>query len=385
MKKRKKGLVLQSLRDFLFLHTPECFFKKTSPKFAFLVHPRGIKDVYRKYPIASKIPKKFLEFILKFYWPVVLSHVTGLKSLRDGKEIDGFVITIPLTARQMIENRSLALKKIIDAVILSKKHGAKIIGLGGLTSSLSKGGLDVLNTVSNINVTTGHAYTSVNVTNNFFKLVEIFKIQKTDLIAIVGAAGSVGSTSAKIIARAGYENLLLIDVERKKGQFEILKKDLLELNKKVNTVFSHQIKDITDADFIITATNAPEALIKSEDLRPGAIILDDAQPSDVAEDVMCRDDVLVIEAGVVHTPNVCSHFNFNLKDKYDNFCCMAEVLILAANEHDDHFVIHRATLEHVDEVQILGEQLGFKVGEFQNYNESIKSDKIERIKQARTS
>ena len=39
---------------------------------------------------------------------------------------------------------------------------------------------------------------------------------------------------------------------------------------------------IKEAEFIITATNAPEAVVTSEDLKSGAVIIDDAQPSDVS-------------------------------------------------------------------------------------------------------
>lgn len=370
-------LVFQGIGDFFVRILP--INSVPDYRYAFLVHPRNIKDVYRKYPFLAVLPENITLRFLRHYWPVTVSKITGLNSRITGKEIPGFIITIPLTARQMMEDRRLALKRIIQATKLAEKKGAKIIGLGGLTSSLSKGGLDLLDK-TNICVTTGHAYTAVNVTNNLFELSAILKADKTKTqIAIVGAAGSVGSTSAKIIARAGYVNLLLIDVERKKDQFPNLINELKELNSLCSVKTSHQIRDISSADFIITATNSPEALVKSEDVKPGAVIIDDAQPSDVSPEVLHRDDALVIEAGVVHTPNINSHFNFNLKDKFDNFCCLAEVMLLASNEHAEHYVINRATLKHVDEISVLGKLLGFRIGEFQNFNERIHRDKIERV------
>jgi fatty aldehyde-generating acyl-ACP reductase len=363
---------------------PDLSDKKTY-KFAFLVHPRNSNDVYRKYPALRVLPKKMMGFLLRWYWPVILSKVTGLKSQKSGKEIEGFVLTIPLTADQMLKNRKLTLRKIIKAVNLAKKNGAKIIGLGGLTSSLSKGGLEILSKVHNINITTGHAYTTYNVTQTFFSIANIFGVNKSKvLIAIVGAAGSVGSTSSKIIAREGYTNILLVDLERKKEHLLSLVSDLKSINSEINIIISHQIKDIRNADFIVTATNTPEALIKSEDVKSGAVVVDDAQPSDVSSEVLKRSDVLVLEAGVVHTPGVLNHFNFNLKDKYDNFCCMAEVLVLASLEHNDHYVINRASLNHVDQISRAGSVLGFRVAEFQNFNESITHDKIAAVRQIAT-
>lgn len=377
---REFKLILHSLSDLVRLFLPDFSNKKTY-KYAFLVHPRNIKDVYRKYPLFKHLPISTLEAFLRFYWPVKLSKVTGLKSIKDNRSIEGFILTIPLTAHQMMEDRHLAKKRIIQALKLAKKSGAKIIGLGGLTSSLTRGGLDLIEASTGINITTGHAYTAFNVTKNLFTLVDIFGIEKHKLlIAIVGAAGSIGSTSAKIIAREKFSNLILIDLERKKDQFTKLISDLKIINPDINISVSHRITDISNADFIIAATNAPEALIKSEDVKAGAVVIDDAQPSDVSPEVLKRPDVLVIEAGVVHTPDILSHFNFNLKERNDNFCCMAEVLILAALGHDSNYVINRATLEDVDYISKYGEDMGFRIAKFQNFNESIDQSRIVNVK-----
>jgi predicted amino acid dehydrogenase len=199
-------------------------------------------------------------------------------------------------------------------------------------------------------------------------------------IGVVGAAGSVGSTTAKLIAREGFTNLILIDVERKKHYFSDLSIEIKKLNPQVNIEFSHQIGEIIKCDIIIAATNAPEALIKSNDLKPGAIVVDDAQPSDVHPDVLKRNDVLVIEAGVTHTPNINSNFNFGLKNRQDNYCCLAEVFILASNEWSEHYVINRATLDLVDEISEMGKQLNFKIAKFQNFNETISDEKLQNVK-----
>lgn len=355
--------------------------QKTKTTFAFLIHPRGFTDIFRKYPVLRLIPKKVIEFLFMYVWPPILvSRVTGLKTLKEGKSIDGYVISIPMTARQMMEHRDQARRKIIQAVRMAKKKGVQIVGLGGLTSSLTGGGLDIIDKVD-INVTTGHAYTAFNVTRNVFELSQILGLDKANiLVAIVGAAGSVGSTSAKILARGGYNNILLIDLERKHHFFKDLMEEMKALNPGVNITTSHQIRDIKTADFIVTATNTPEALVKYEDLKAGAVVVDDAQPSDISPEVFEQNDVLAVEAGVVHTPEVKSNFNMGLKDKYDNFCCMAELLILASREWDKHYVINRATLASVDEVGEWGKELGFKLGHFQNPRGLVSQEKIENVK-----
>lgn len=350
-------------------------------KFAFLVHPRDLGDVFKKYPLLKFLPNSVVEFfLLKFWPPVFVAKITGLKSKDGGELIDGCVISVPMTARQMMEHREVALKKILEAAIFAKKLGAGIIGLGALTSSFSKGGLDLIDKVD-VNITTGHAYTAFNVTRNVFELCNILGLDKNKVtIAIVGAAGSIGSTCAMILAREGYGNFLLVDLERKSHFFEELELGLKKINNEIVVKFSHQIRDIITADVIITATNAPEALVRSEDLKIGAVIVDDAQPSDISEDVFERDDVLVVSAGVVETPNIETHFDMGLVDKFDNYCCLAELLILASNKWDNHYIINRATLESVDEISEWGSSLGFKLAKFQNTRGLISEERLIEMK-----
>ena len=371
--------VAQAFQD-LFVRIMPARVKKGSYEFAFIVHPRSRHDVTRKYPFFKYVPDGCANLITKYFWPVTLSKMTGLRSQVDGKEIRGHLVTVLITARQMAENRPLALKRIVQACILAEKKGAKIVGLGGLTSSFSRGGLDLVDKVG-INITTGHAYTSYNIKQNVVALVDRMAIDKTKIwVGIVGAAGSIGSTSAQLLAREGFGNLILIDLQRKHHHFAPLTEEIRRLNPQTKVEISDKIADIRRCDVIIAATNAPEALIRSEDLKQGAIVVDDAQPSDVHPDALVRKDVLVIEAGVTRTPGIQNHFNFGLKSREDNFCCLAEVFILAANEWDEHYVIDRATLALVDEIADLGKKLGFTIGSFQNRKESLSDEKLSYVK-----
>lgn len=354
-------------------------FSRPDYSYVFIVHPRGHKDLYRKFPIFKYLPASCADWFTLHFWPITVSEVTGLTSKKSGRSIRGYIITIPLTALQIIEHRSVALQKVRDAIMLGKAKGAKIFGLGGLVSSISKGGLDLLD-IDNVLITTGHAYTGYNVTRNVIKLTEDLALDPAKLkVSIVGAAGSIGSISAQILARAKYKHLHLVDLERKRDLIEKLVPALLTINPGIEISISHQIHTINDSDFIVAATNAPEALIRADDLKSGAIVVDDAQPSDVADDVLERDDVLAVEAGVVHTPSINSNFNMGLKGRNDNFCCMAELLVLASQEWDTHYVINRATLEHVDQISEWGKGLGFELAAYQNRKELISQEKINKI------
>jgi fatty aldehyde-generating acyl-ACP reductase len=336
--------------------------------------------MYRKYPGLKWIPKNIILFVMNHLWPITVSRITGLTSHISKKELPGYVLGITMTAEQMMTQRPRALKKIRQALYLARGRGATIIGLGGLTSSLSKGGLDLVDI--DINITTGHAYTAYNIYKNIIRMREIFEIPENDIsIAVVGAAGSVGSTTSQLIARHNYKSIVLIDIERKKEKIIELEREIRVINKNIVVEISHTIADITRCDFVVTATNTSEALVTKNLVHDGMVIIDDAQPSDIDTEVLKMPNVLVLEAGVVHTPDIKSNFNYGLKSRTDNFCCMAELLILASHEWRNHYVIHRATLADVDKISEMGDAMGFRIAEFQNFLESVSYDKIENVKQ----
>ncbi len=349
-------------------------------KFAFLVHSRNYKDIYRKYPFTQYLPKVVTLFFMKHLWPITLSKVTGVTSFESKEKVDGYVLGITMTADQMLKDRKTALKKIRQAVYLAKGKGVKIVGLGGLTSSFSKGGLDLLDIP--INITTGHAYTAYNICQNLFKMTETFGIPEKNLkVAVVGAAGSVGYACCQLISRHDFKSIMLVDLKRKHDNFPTLIEEIKKINPNITVTVSEKVADIKDYDFVITATNTAEALVTTDHVTEGMVIIDDAQPSDIHPDVLKLPHVLVLEAGVVHTPNIHSNFNYGLKNRTDNFCCMAELLILASFGWDGHYVINRPTMEHIDQISMMGQKLGFDLAAFQNFLESVSHDKIEQVKE----
>ncbi|MBU6310398.1 hypothetical protein KGO06_00485 [Patescibacteria group bacterium] len=368
------GLLMALFGDLLIRFSPRA---EPLTGFAFIVHPRSQSDILKKYPFLRYFPNWIIDSIMRRLWPVTVSRISGLKSIA-GEEVCGFVISIPLTARQMLEHRSAAVAAVRAAIDLGKARGVKMFGLGGLTSSVTKGGMDLLD-IPEIVLTTGHAYTGVNVTRNVFEIIKR-RQQAVDqqTIAIVGAAGSIGSISAQILARAGVQRLILIDLERKKELVEALIPELMRLQPLLCIETTHHLSDLKKAHYIIAATNAPEALIHADDLSPGAVVVDDAQPSDVADDVLERSDVLAIEAGVVHTPGISVNFDMGLKNRYDNFCCLAELLILASRSYSTHYVINRPSLAHVDEIAAWGDALGFKIAKFQNRKAMLEREHLQR-------
>lgn len=354
---------------------------------AFIGHPRSVFDATRKFPFLRWLPKYAVDSFLRNMWPVTATKVEGLKSFENGEEIPGYIIGVPLTPKQMMEDKYLAKKRILQAVKLAEKKGAILVGLGGLTASLTEGGTYIIKNNRNVDITTGRSYTAHTVTSNFFKLAEYFDISLSKgKFAIVGGGGSIGVACAEILLKNGVNNLTLIDTPKRADTLERIVEQLKKMKSEwvLNMQASHYINDIRDVDIIIAATNAPEAVIKSEHLRPGAIVIDDAQPSDVDATVLkARDDVLIIEGGVITADTITYNINLGLASRNDIFSCLAEVLTLAAHKKRGHFTVGWLDLKLVDEIREMGTKLGFKLAPFQNRYGHITEDYLQKIKDIR--
>ncbi len=369
-----KGL----LNDFLYIYTP--FAKKTAD-YAFIVHPRDYHDITNNLPFLKKVPQRAVIKILRFFWPFVFSKIKGLKSMKDGRELTGIVIGVPILAHELMERKTFAKRKIAQAVKLAEKRGARIIGLGALTGSITGGG-DDLPYKHRAHVTAGRAYTTHTVYEYIQDAIRTFGLIKEDtVIAIVGAAGGVGSAVAKMLAKEPFEKLILIDLERKTDKLRTLLKTIASSHIEI-TISSH-IREVKEADIIVAATNAPEAVIEAEDPKPGAIIIDDAQPSDISPEVTStRDDIIIIEAGVIFAKGI--HFgkaNFRLSNEMETYCCLGEVMALAAapSEHP-RYRIGDITPDVIETIAALGKQLGFSLAQYQSFGRIVPRERINNIK-----
>jgi len=376
-------LIVSAFSDLFIRHLPQI---KKREGFAFLVHPRDTADVSRKYPFSRFFPDILVMHALKRFWPVTLSSITGTKNKKTGKQIPGWVISIPITAEQMMHDRELAKKFIIKAARLAERKGARIIGLGALTASLTRGGLDII-PHTKAHITTGRLYTAQIVTGTTIEASKRLSLDKDNVeVGIVGAGGSIGTASAQILARGGFNKFVLVDLSGKEEKMGKLISILKSLNPNVSVEYKTSINAINNSDIVIAVTNKPDALIRSENLKPGAVVVDDAQPSDVEESILRdRRDVLVLEGGVAHTSIVNTHFNFGLKHKEDIFSCLAETIILSMNgSTEEDFQVGEMLELNFNALENLvkqGEDLGFRIADFQNVKKVYTDNDVSYVRE----
>jgi fatty aldehyde-generating acyl-ACP reductase len=374
------ALALGLLRDLIIRIFPEFLSRLLTPKatFVFIAHPRDLSDIPRKFPFASLLPGNILEGWFRHQWPFVASYITGVRTVR-GSDITGAMLIAPLTTVQMLQDPALARKRVFQSVQLAQKMGARIVGLGAFTSIVTKDGLDLVGKV-NVGITTGNTHSAGIAVQNVIAAAVLTNLSLPhSTVAIVGAAGSVGSACAKLLAPV-VSKLVLVDIKRE-GLRRV--REQISIGP-VDVVTSSKLDGLSEADVVIAATNSPHGIISAHHLRSGAIVIDAAQPKNVSQKIPSeRPDVLVIESAIVQTPGVNCHFDLGLKDG-EALGCLSETMLLAAIGRHSNYSIGKADPKQAAEILSVGRELGFKLAYFRNSSGYITPDDLRRVAKARS-
>lgn len=348
--------------------------------FAFIIHPIDPKrDVQRKYPLLGKVlPVSAINFFSRFFPPVYISHITGVKSQLTGKEIEGWFVACPFTPQRMMSlPANTVYRKIVATAQFARKLGAKLVGLGAYTSVVGDGGVTISRQVD-CPVTTGDSYTvavAVQATKEAARRMDIDLSAAT--AAIVGATGSIGAVAAELLARDVPQIIL---IGRKADRLAQVKSKCEAAGAEVQV--TADLNALREADLIITVTSALDAIIQPEHLKPGAVVCDVARPRDVSRSVVeQRDDVLVIEGGMVAVPgNVDFHFNFGFPPGMA-YACMAETMALALDGKYESYTLGKdLTVEQVTAIEQIAQRHGFRLGGFRSFERAVTDEQIEHIK-----
>jgi predicted amino acid dehydrogenase len=368
---------LAALRDLVALHLPRPVSVPLTPRgdFAFITHPRDLNDVQRQFPLARILPDRLLEIWLRFQWPIVGTRITGVKD-RTGREIKGWVIFCPLTARQMIRNRDLARIRVLQTVKLASKMGIKIVGLGAFTSIVTRDGYDVIDRFP-LHVTSGDALSAAGAVQNVAAACHLScRDLSTSTVAIVGAAGNVGSACARILSETA-KGLILVDINQKK-----LNQLAEELEDKCEVQIAASPEPVIKADIVIAVTNAPGAVLKAVHLRPGAVVVDAAQPKNVADKVPAeRDDILVMESSIFRFPGIQYAFDLGIA-RGEALGCMAETIVLAAAGSKKNYSVGSISAQQVKDIYSAARLLGVKIGYFRTSAGFVSEERIRKVMEA---
>ncbi|NPV66159.1 MAG: shikimate dehydrogenase [Anaerolineae bacterium] len=351
--------------------------------FAFIIHPIDPKkDVSRKWPwLGRLLTPEQVDFFSLFFPPVYISEITGIRSASTGRELRGWFVACPFTPQRMMTlPEARVYRKIIATGRLAERLGARILGLGAYTSVVGDAGITIARALD-VPVTTGDAYTIAMAVEAVRRAAAIMGIGLGQAhAAVVGATGAIGQVCAELLA-GDVARLTL--VSRRPDALAALQERCAAAGS-AELITSTDPASIYDADLVLTVTSAITAVIEPEHLKPGAVVCDVARPRDVSRRVgEQRDDVLVIEGGMVEVPgDVDFHFDFGFPPRMA-YACMAETMALALEgRYEDYSLGKQISRARVEEISAIAARHGFRLGPFRSFERGpVTPETIARVQE----
>ncbi|MEJ2208233.1 MAG: shikimate dehydrogenase [Anaerolineae bacterium] len=362
-----------------------------------MIHPiEPKKDVARKFPLLGKLPVGVIDYFSAFFPPVYLSHLTGIRSAATGKEIEGWLIACPMTPQRMLQvSLPMAYRKLIQAGRMAERLGARILGLGAFTGVVGDAGVSVARELS-IPVTTGNSYTvavAVDAALEGARRMDLDPARST--AAVVGAYGSTGQACARLLV-GRVQKLILVGREREhleevRRQVEDEAKAKARVESETSSTSTldltqvqatDRLADVRQAEIVLTVTSSVQPIIAPEHLKAGAVVCDVARPRNVSRCVaQRRDDVLVIEGGVVNVPGQTDFgFDFGFPPG-QAYACMAETMVLAMEGRYESYSLGRElSLDRVAEISGLAARHGFRLSGFRSFERVVSEQEIANIR-----
>lgn len=368
----------------------------TGGNFSHIAHYGYPEDLYREQFFLKDLDEGTARYWRENSYPIVTEmQLDGYQA--PNKRITGWYVFIPNFTEELLRNKKLRRKKLLQAGRLAKELDAKFSGMAGLIASFSKGGRYLSENVSDFGFTTGHAYTIANIYEIFKNVVKTLSLDLENCkVGIVGASGSIGSGVAKLISENKLRGIKIVDRANAVSSVKLnnLFNVLQETKNRGRIEVSKNVSDINDCDLVVVATNSPVAIIQPDFLKPGAVIIDDSFPKNVSRDILKkRDDIILLEGGVTQMPEVNIDVSRHMPDLLDlsiskliscsqAYGCLAETFILAASGHEGNYGLGDADPVLAREIMDKGKKMSFREAVFQNYGFAIEESRIHKAKEA---
>ncbi len=316
-----------------------------------LTHPRDRADVVRMFPWAGTLDDDALADLLDCLQPVY-------DEIIEAKDINIGILFLPILAEDMIDPRKRAssrnrMKK--EGLTKAAAMGARHVCLGGLTGALTQYGrrIEAHSRELGIELTTGHAVTSVSIVRQFDKALSVSGLNGNDVVLAILGVGSVGAGVARLLAHSPRvtrpAELILVDTLQQQDRVRALAEELAACSPMRVSVEAlptrYALPDgsrcYRDANVIVSAVSTP-SILDIDLVRAGTILIDDSQPycwdrNAAWARVRVRGDILPCDAGLVDVGEIAyrSYFPFDFADDVGHgsvvsWSCLAEGLLRAS-------------------------------------------------------
>jgi len=341
-------------------------------RFAFVIHPLSQEFIRKGFPIPKATPKFVMdriETLAAHAPPMVFCKMENIVS-PTGAEVEGWLISVGGTPKEMLSRSpEFTYRRLLHASRIAEGLGAQIMGLGAFTKVVGDAGVTVARR-SRLPITTGNSYSASGAlwaAADAMRRMNLVKIGKGDKkvpakTMVIGATGSIGSVSARLLAMA-FDEVVIAARDLKK--LEELKRSILLDTPDAKVTCSVDYDGLlSDMDMIVTSTSgAGKKILDITKVKPGCVITDVARPLDLPpEEVAKRPDVLVIESGEIELPTKVRGMKSIGLPPNVIYACLAETIVLALEGRFEVFTVGRDTeWEKVKEIYRLGLRHGMKL------------------------
>ena len=358
-------------------------------RFAFVIHPLSQSYIQKGLPIPKATPKFVMDRIETFaaHMPPMVYCKMGNIVSPTGAEAEGWLITVGGTPKEMLSRSpEFTYRRLLQAAKMAEKMGAQIMGLGAFTKVVGDAGVTVARR-SELPITTGNSYSASGAlwaAADAMRRMGLLTINKNKKIMaktmVIGASGSIGSVSARLLAMSFDEVYL---AGRTLSKLDELKASILQETPHAKVFTTVDYNDLlSDMDMIVTSTSgAGKEILDIMKVKPGCVITDVARPLDLpASDVAKRPDVLVIESGEIDLPTKVKGLKSIGLPPNVVYACLAETIVLALEGRFEVFTVGRDTeWEKVKEIYKLGLKHGMKLAAISGVNGPFTDEAIAKV------
>ncbi len=358
--------------------------------FSFVIHPLTSRNLLM-HPLFRAINRKYTSFfetaieeVMSFSPGFFYGKIEGIVSEKNGKRVEGLIYAVTETPKKLMEKEAdVIYKKILKLCDKAQVAGSKIMGLGAYTKIVGDAGVTI-DRLSPIPVTTGNSLSSASTLWAAKLAVEKLGFVKkrenhfTGTVMVVGATGSIGAVSAKILSLS-WDRVILV-APRAYKLIE-LREEILSINPSANIIISTDADSHSgESDLIITTTSGQgKTILDIMKVKSGCVICDVSRPFDISEkEAIKRPDVLVIASGEVQLPGKDLNIKIDLGLEGNIvYACLAETALLAMEGKFESFTLSRnINYEKVIEIDKLAKEHGVRLSNIMGHNGFITDEEF---------
>lgn len=320
--------------------------------------------------------------IVPFLPPRTVCRVTVFS--RDGSRAQGVYVDAFLSPDRLEEGAPREkIHRIREAASYARREGAPVAALGGFSSIVLEGNVDLLPDHDDVAFTTGNTLTVAYIVKAVERACALAgRPLRSQRILILGATGDVGSGCARyLLLRAG--GLLLC--ARNAHRLRRLQRSLASGSAAVS-ISTEPEEFLPEADFVIAAASLSSPRFSLRSVRPDAIVCDAGYPKNILTEgdsgpVVFFGGMGQALGGLRLDPDLMSvlapHPAPNVVQG-----CLLEGMLLALEGRFESYSRGRGNIspERVDEIWALAEKHGFVLAPFFN-DEGLCDGRIAALRQ----